>query len=136
MDNRYELLVSAHDAEMLASILGRGRVIGADAAAARDLADLLTEARLVPHELLPPDRVVMNALVTYEEVPKGAQRSVTLVHPSDADAAQGRVSVLSPVGRALLGRTPGAVIDAALPDGRELGFRILAVEKPLGANAR
>lgn len=70
MDNRYELLVSASDAEALATSLGASRSGGADAAAAGELSDLLMEARLVPHELLPPERVAMNSRVTYAEVPR------------------------------------------------------------------
>lgn len=131
MDNRYELLVSASDAEALATALGAARASATDAEAAGGLADLLMEARLVPHETLPPERVAMNSRVTYEEVPKGVRRTVTLVHPVEADAARGRVSILSPVGRALLGRAPGAVIDAGFLAGRGLTIRVLAVERPV-----
>jgi transcription elongation GreA/GreB family factor len=50
---------------------------------------------------------------------------VILVHPIDADASVGRVSVLSPIGLALLGRTPESLVDVALPGGRFLTARIL-----------
>jgi regulator of nucleoside diphosphate kinase len=125
----YELLVSARDAEALALVLGERRALGAsDAEAANALADLLMEARLVPHERLPVDRVAMNSRVTYEERPGGTRRTVVLVHPVEANAAAGRISVLSPIGRALLGRAPGAAIDAAAPSGREISIRILTCE--------
>ena len=130
------LLVSARDAETLAAVLGeRGRQ-SADADAANALADLLMEAHLVPHERLPADRVAMNSRVTYEEQPGGARRTVVLVPPAQADAAAGRISVLSPIARALLGRQPGATIDAGAPLGRKLCIRILSAEGPAEEEAR
>jgi regulator of nucleoside diphosphate kinase len=125
MDNDNELLVSARDAETLAQVIGKR---GRQSADANALAAVLMEARLVPHEHLPADRVAMNSRVTYEERPGGKHRSVVLVHPAEANAAGGRISVLSPIGRALLGRQPGETIDAGTPLGRELSIRILSAE--------
>jgi regulator of nucleoside diphosphate kinase len=122
----HELLVSATDAEALALMLGdRRRNFALEAAASEALADLLSEARFVPDEALPGDRAAMGSRVTYEEQPGGARRVVTLVFPVDSDPANGRVSVLSPIGLALLGRAPGAVAEPPLPDGRRLRIRIL-----------
>ena len=130
MANPHELLVSACDAGALAMMLGeRRRSHALEAAAAGALAELLMEARLVPDEALPADRVAMNARVTYEELPGGARRSVVLSYPLDADAAASRVSVLSPVGMSLLGRAPGAVVEPPMPDGRALRIRVLALER-------
>jgi transcription elongation GreA/GreB family factor len=134
MENQHELLVSASDAEVLALELGKRRHANPADAAADALADLLTAARLVPHELLPGDRAAMNSRVTYEEEPAGPRRTVTLVHPMEADAACGRASILSRVGRALFGRAPGAVIDAGFPAGRRRTIRVLAVEKPVAGS--
>jgi regulator of nucleoside diphosphate kinase len=126
MAKYHELILSARDAEVLALMLGeRRRQHALEAAAADALADLLVEARLVPHEELPADRITMNSWVAYGEEPGDVRRSVVLVHPIEADAAVGRISVLSPVGLALLGRTPGSLVDVALPGGRVLTIRIL-----------
>lgn len=127
----HELLVSATDAEALALMLGdRRRNYALEAAAAEALADLLSEARFVPDEALPGDRAAMSSRVTYEEeLPRGGRRTVALVYPLDADAAEGRISVLSPVGLSLLGRAPGAVVEPPMPDGRRLRIRILDVER-------
>ena len=130
MANHHELLVSFPDAAALGLMLGeRRRHHALEAAAADALADVLMEARLVPGEALPADRVAMNSRVTYEELPGGARRSVVLSYPLDADAAAGRVSVLSPVGMSLLGRAPGAVVAPPMPDGRALRIRVLALER-------
>jgi transcription elongation GreA/GreB family factor len=118
----HELIVSTRDAEMLALMLGeRTR----EPAAARALEDLLLEARFVRDEELARDRVAMNSKVTYEELPGGERRSVILVHPIESDPAVGRISVLSPIGLALLGRKPGALVDAQLPEDRVMTIRIL-----------
>jgi regulator of nucleoside diphosphate kinase len=130
MAKYHELILSASDAEVLALMLGeRRRQHALEAAAADALADLLVEARLVPHEELPRDRVAMNSRVTYREEPDGLRRSVVLVHPIEADAGFGRISVLSPVGLALLGRTPGSVVTADVPGDKALTLRILEASR-------
>ena len=126
MAKYHELILSASDAEVLALMLGeRHRQHALEAAAADALADLLVEARLVPHEELPADRVAMNSKVTYREEPDGPRRSLVLVHPIEADAAVGRISVLSPIGLGLLGRTPGSRVTVNVPGARTLTVRIL-----------
>ena len=126
----HELILSATEAEVLALMLGeRRRASPLETAAADTLADLLVEARLVPHEELPADRVAMNSRVTYDELPRGGRRSVVLVHPIESDPSVGRVSVLSPVGLALLGRASGDEVDAELPGGRWLTIRIVDVRR-------
>lgn len=130
MINHRDLLVSTADAAALGLMLGeRRRNHALEAAAAEALADLLSAAHVVPDEALPRDRAAMGSRVTYEQLPEGARRTVTLVFPVDADAGNGRVSVLSPIGLALLGRAQGAVVEPALPDGRRLRIRVLALER-------
>ncbi len=131
MTNYNELIVSAHDAESLAPILGgRRRPDRFEGDAADALADLLMDARMVPHERLPADRVAINSRVTYREEPRGEPRTVVLAHPRDANASAGRISVLSPVGRALLGRGPGALSTTDMPGGQAMTIRVLAAERP------
>ena len=118
MTKLHELIVSSRDAAVLSSLMReRGR--------APLLDDLLLEARRVAPGELPADRIAIDSNVTYEEEPGGERRRVILVRPEEADAAFGRISVLSPVGLALLGRAPGARVSAALPGGRALAIRIL-----------
>lgn len=122
-----ELLVSATDVETLAFLIGNRPDAEADAADA--LAEILMEAPRVPHDRLPADRVAMNSRVTYREEPDGARRTVVLVNPAAADVANGRISVLSPVGRSLLGRKSGSSASIGVPGGRALKIRVLAIER-------
>ena len=127
---QHESYVSTADATALGLMLGeRRRSHALEAAAAEALADLLSAAHVVADDALPRDRVAMGSQVTYEQLPDGARRTVTLVFPVDADAGNGRISVLSPIGLALLGRARGASVEPALPDGRRLRIRILALER-------
>jgi len=137
MINYRDLLVSTSDASALGLMLGeRRRSHALEAAAAEALAALLSEAHIVSDHALPHDRVAMGARVTYEQLPGGARRTVTLVFPMDADAGNGRISVLSPIGLALLGRARGASVEPELPDSRPLRIRVLSLERaPLEAAA-
>ena len=95
-----------------------------DAAEALDM--LLDGARVVAQDALPADRVALGVEVDYQQAAADA-RMVMLVLPDQADPAQGRVSVLSPVGRALLGRRKGASAELRLPDGRTPRVKVQAV---------
>lgn len=126
MSNRNELIVSARDAEALAAMLGRHRRAHPfEADASDDLADLLMTARLVRTDRLPADRIAMNSTVTYREEPSGANCTVTLAYPHAADASKGRISVLSPIGLALIGRRRGDPAEVALPEARPLRLRVV-----------
>ena len=136
MNSYNELLVSARDAEALASIVGdRRHADRFEADAADALAEVLMDARKVPYNRLPADRVAINSRVTYREEPHGEPRTIILAHPSDANATEGRISVLSPVGRALLGRKPGTVSSMGVPGGRAVRIRVLATARPAEARS-
>ena len=125
----HDISLSRTDAETLARMLDahrRGHSSESDPAEA--LADLLSHARRVPDGKLPIDRIAMGSTVTYIEEPSGLRRTVTLAYPADADLRLGRISVLSPIGRALIGRKRGENVDAALPGGRSLEIRVVATE--------
>jgi regulator of nucleoside diphosphate kinase len=123
---QHDLLISHRDAEAIAAVLLNHRRAHRLADDASDrLADLMIDARLVPADELPADRIGLGSTVTYAAEPGSARRTVTLVRPDEADAALGRISVLSPVGLALIGRRPGDAAAAEMPNGRELRIRIL-----------
>lgn len=131
MTQHNDLLVCAADAEALAALVGARGLDPREAAAAAALADALMDARMVPDQGFPEDRVAMNCLVSYREEPAGAPRTVAVVHPGLADPSHGRISVLSPVGRALLGRKRGSTASIDVPGGRALTVRVLHIERPL-----
>lgn len=95
-----------------------------------DIADLLDEelsrANLVSPADMPPTVVTMNSRVMCRENKTGKEYSLTLVYPRDA--GEGRISVLAPVGAALLGLSVGQSIDWPGPGGKTLEVEILSVE--------
>ena len=76
------------------------------------LVDELDRARIVDSSEVPPDVVTMNSRVEfYFDGDKTGRRVVTLVYPGEQDIAEGRISVHTPVGIALLGLTEGQSIE-------------------------
>jgi regulator of nucleoside diphosphate kinase len=130
MEHRNDVVISTRDAEALAYMLrSQTRPSPLESSPADELADLLMEATLRPEEEIGGNRVGLHAPVTYEEQPGGARRKVTLVQPHEMDASSGRISVLSPIGRALIGRRRGASVALSLPNGRRLSIRILETSR-------
>jgi regulator of nucleoside diphosphate kinase len=87
----------------------------------------LVRANVVPREKIPRDVVTMNSRVIFEYETTREQREITLVYPGSADIDAGRVSVLVPVGTALLGLRVGQSIDWELPGGEKQRYRIVKV---------
>ena len=94
---------------------------------AAELETLLDSAAIVPSTQIEPGVVTMNSTVVLEARPSGQQTTLTLVYPKDADAARSRVSVLSPMGRALLGAHAGDVIRVVVPGYGERQFAVAAL---------
>jgi regulator of nucleoside diphosphate kinase len=107
----------------LIEIQGAGR--NKDAFAA--LEEEIGRARIVDSAAIPPDVVTMNSRVSFEDIDTGERLERTLVYPHDANLGEGRMSVLAPVGSALLGLSVGQSIDWPVPNGASRSLRVLAV---------
>jgi len=93
-----------------------------------ELASKLFDAQVLDPRSLPHGTVRLHSAVTYEELPAGSRRRVTLVSPQQADPRAGRISVFSPIGRSLLGNVVGRLVAVMLPTGQQLKVRIVEVE--------
>ncbi len=91
------------------------------------LEELLDVAQIVQPDRVPRNVVTMNSTVRFEDVVTREQRNVTIAYPSAAAPSQGRISVLSPVGMALIGLQEGQEADLPLPHGRSSRIRIVEV---------
>lgn len=87
----------------------------------------LVRANVVSREKIPEGVVTMNSRVIFENETTGERREVTLVYPGNADIDAGRISVLVPVGTALLGLRVGQSIDWELPGGEKQRYRVVEV---------
>ena len=81
------------------------------------LAGELGRARVVPRSEIPPDVVTMNSVVRLRDLETDEEETYTLVYPAEADIALNRLSVLAPVGTALIGYRAGAVVQWPVPAG-------------------
>lgn len=98
-----------------------------DVNAAEALADELDRAEVVPAERIAGNIVTMNSRVVFEDERTKERREVWLVYPHASDVEHGRISVLAPIGSALLGLTVGQTIDWALPGGQAKRLRVVEV---------
>ena len=87
----------------------------------------LVRATVVPREEIPADVVTMNSRVIFENETTRERREITLVYPEKADIDTSRISVLVPIGTALLGLRVGQSIDWELPDGVRQRYRFVEV---------
>jgi regulator of nucleoside diphosphate kinase len=97
------------------------------APAAQFLAMEIERARLIEPEAAGSELVTMNARVRFRDDVTGQERTVTLVYPGEADIAEGRLSVLTPVGAALIGLSTGQSIEWRNPAGGARSLTVIAV---------
>jgi regulator of nucleoside diphosphate kinase len=108
----HDIIITDRDRDRLLPVLDQS-----DSPASELLQTELLRAVIVDVHDVPPDVVTMNSEVVYEDCATGARRAVHVVYPKDADASHGRVSVLAPIGSALLGLRIGQSIDWRVPSG-------------------
>ena len=124
---RPPLLLSRLDVERLESLLEQPqfRALNTDA-----LRGELERADVVEPAQVPADVMTMNstAQVRVDDPELGShEHELTLVYPRDADGGAHKVSVLAPVGSALLGLRVGEAIDWPMPGGRSARLQVLAI---------
>jgi len=112
-----------HRLSTLVATISRRNPEAADALQAE-----LSRAKLVSDHRLPDDVVRMGSSVTYQ-IEEGAPRMVTLVYPGEADIDAGRVSILTPIGTALLGLSPGQTMPWMTTAGDLKRLLIVAVQQ-------
>jgi regulator of nucleoside diphosphate kinase len=101
---------------------------GAFAQAGDFLAREIDRAQIIDERERRPGLVTMGSRVTFRDDVSGQVRTVTLVYPGEADLAQGRISVLTPVGAALIGLSISQSIEWQATDGETRQHTVLAAE--------
>jgi len=124
MSSKPSIVVSRLDLERIEALLER--LPPAQAAQYDALRGELDRAEVVEPAAVPADVVTMNSVVTFMDEGVGEELTVSLVYPS-AVRADGTVSILAPVGSALLGLTRGQQIDWPTPDGQQRRLRVLDI---------
>ena len=87
----------------------------------------LDRAEIVDPKDIPADVVTMRSKVRLKDLVSGESTTYSLVFPTEADSAEGKISVLAPIGTAILGYRQGDTIEWPVPS----GVRKLKVEEIL-----
>lgn len=127
MSMQSDVFIATTDAQALSRLLSEPIHRDDPDDSTLELSAKLLDARIVRPRALPYGSVRLYSTVIYEELPDRVRRRVTLVNPREADASAGRISILSPLGRALLGHATGRALDVMLPTGRRLRIRVVDV---------
>ena len=101
---------------------------------ADELLGELDRSRIVDDARLSSEVVRMGSSVRFTS-DLGEDTSVTLVFPGEADIARGKISILTPIGTALIGLSVGQSIDWTARDGRVHRLTVEAVEAPVATPA-
>ena len=92
------------------------------------LEDTLANARLIDESQLDTSKVLVLSKVKIKNQTNGAEMLYTLVAESEADLAAGKISVNSPIGKGLLGKSVGDVAEIQVPNG-VVKFDILEISR-------
>jgi regulator of nucleoside diphosphate kinase len=82
----------------------------------------VSTAAIVSPVAIPETVITMNSIVSLIDLENGLIKTCTLVYPSDANIDRLKISVLAPLGAALLGRSQGEVIEFSVPAGTKRYF--------------
>ena len=125
MNNRNIMMTPADHEELEAVVMSTGKVSGRAQAELRSLQNELRRATILPVDKIPADVITMNSRAELIDLESNERMEFTLVLPSDADIDAGKISVLAPLGTAMLGYRVGDEFEWPVP----YGARRLRVEK-------
>lgn len=119
------ITVSTLDLERLYSLLDK---LPADNfASAVALENELVRATVMEPDEIPPDVVTMRSMVRFVISPSGKEFELVLCYPDEIDDNPNKVSILAPIGAAILGLSVGQEIEWPAPGGGQVSVRIVAV---------
>ena len=110
--NERSIYITQHDLDRLEELIAVARKADTlDMDYLDRLDDALLAKTSIGSRAVPPDVITMNSRVRLGDPLTGQAQVYTLVFPADADAAAGRISVLAPLGTAMLGAACGQAIE-------------------------
>lgn len=125
MSRKPQILISSLDLDRIEALLA---AIPASVFPGKaDLEAELNRADVVEPAQMPPDVVTMSSTVQFELVETRQDFRLTLVYPRDIDGSADRVSILAPVGSALLGLSVGDELAWPGPGGKTMTVRVTGI---------
>lgn len=122
------IILTAADHEKLSVLANAAANTMPDVASG--LAEELDRAHILSAGRHPVDTVCMGCEVDFRDDVTGRVQTVTLVYPNEADISKGRISVLTPIGTALIGLPVGKSIDWITRNGDSKRLTVLQVREP------
>lgn len=120
--NSFDLVIKESDYLRLLGLIERDR-----SRASEQLEDELSRADIVDDSRYPDDAVCIGSRVGFVDLATGKENTATVVYPAEANLKEMKISVLTPMGSALIGMRVGGTIDWELPGGKKATIRVLAV---------
>lgn len=111
------IFITGQDLERLRTLLVKQRASGRDSKYLAKLRGELEKAVVVDPATIPADVVTMNSTVELTDLDTGTTEVYTLVFPEEADIARQKISVLAPIGTAMLGYRVGDAFEWEVPAG-------------------
>ncbi len=118
MMNGKKIIVSTRDLIKLKDLIGT-QIPGCENSL-KELVVELQNAEIVEPEKMPPDVITMNSKVRFKDIEESEDYIFSLVYPGDSDTSKGKLSILAPVGTALLGYRVGDEIRWKVPAGTKI----------------
>lgn len=125
MNQKPEIILSRLDAERLEKMLEK--MDGKSFPGMIELEEEVARARVVEPGEVPSTVVTMNSTVRFKFASSENQFSLTLVYPKDADGSKDKISILAPVGSALLGMNEDDEMNWPAPNGGTIKVKIIEV---------
>jgi regulator of nucleoside diphosphate kinase len=125
MEKKPGIMMSSHDFDRLEALLEN--LSENDFPGKEALQDELDRAETVDPRQMPPTVVTMNSTVRFMNETTGEEFCMTLVYPKDVQGKPDRISILAPVGSALIGLSIGDLIEWSLPGGGIIRVRIIDI---------
>lgn len=119
MGKRRNITITRHDLDRLQKLIeALEELESQDSEHLDSLEEELRRARVVDKHRVPPDVVTMNSKVLVKNLDSGLEEVYALTFPGDADPSNRKISVLAPIGTALIGYRVGDVIEWEVPAGK------------------
>jgi regulator of nucleoside diphosphate kinase len=126
------IVVSEAEEHSLTDLATAAELTGRSQQVARALLAEMERAEVVPDREVPRDVVRMNSWVEFE-IDGRNRRRVQIVFPGEANIDDNKISILTPIGTALIGLVPGQTMVLRGHDGRPHELRVLSVAQLVGS---
>ena len=112
-----KLLMTINDYQRLTGLIEFASLKKKMPAMVKRLYNKFKVAKMLPQDRILKNVITMNSRVLLKEIFNGREAEVTITYPQDADGREGKISVFTPIGDALLGRQVGDVVSWQTPAG-------------------